>query len=461
MMFFSNQSKHAIPPTPTPTFILTDTSSTITKSDASEAGSTPLSKSLDKRLTELQDSVGEFSPEVAQVLSAIGNACLKNEDYKEALRYYTQALDVTKKVVHPEHPDIADVLASIGFASIKLAMPTESKSNFNAALAIYLKAHSDRTWAATTDGSTKQIDYDLQRKIACMRAALGTSEFEHKNFSGAKRHFEDALLDSKRSAVTAVALDRAKSADESAVLSEARINVSEMFNNIASACAEQGDKEEAIKNYNSALALQIQVSGEDNLSVACTLHNIGTMHYRSGEFHFALKSYKQVLKMHRYLFGNEDVRIADVLLNIATVHEKADEIERCVSAISAANRISGKHHGRESVQCADINQRLAGVYARSKCEDLALENFQKALAIYQRIGLEDSHPSVEAVETALTYLENKNDENSASGIVSATEVWTDIFNKGCGKLCFAGEVEPSPISANGITNHPPPSVVTI
>jgi tetratricopeptide (TPR) repeat protein len=459
-MIFGTSNKTKIPDTPVPTFMLTETCSTIATSDASEqaAGSTELSTSLDKRLAELQKSVSEQSPEVVKVLLALGDACVRNEDYQESLQYYTQALEATKKVSPEGHPDIADVLSSIGFVSAKLSMPKESLSNLTAALDIFTKAYSDRSWATEKDGSTKLIDYSLHRRIASTRSALGSCEFQQKNYAKSKKYFEDALLESKRSAVAAVVLNRAKSLKHKPRLSESRIHVSEIFNNLASVCTEQGDKATAIQNYNSALALQMQEAGEDNPSVACTLHNIGTMHYRSGEFQFALKSYKQVLKMSRFLYGNEDIRIAECLLNIATVHEQAEEFERCVSALSAANRITAKYYGNNSIEYGVTTQRLGDLYARTNCNDLSIDHFESALGIYRRAGLDDSHPSVEAVHNSINFVKCKGNEDvSNSGIISSTKVWGvwgDVFNSGCGSFCFATDNNTSPFEVtSGINDH--------
>ena len=315
-MFFGITSNNIRPPTPVPSFILTDTSSTIENSDAV---STPLTKSLDERLSHLQETVGESHPDVVHALSALGDACLTNEDHEEALRYYTQALEVGKKTFPVGHPSVS---------------------------------------------------------------------------------------------------------------------------------AEQGDKANAIKNYNSALALQMQELGEDHPSVAVTLHNIGTMHYRSQEFHYALKSYKQVLKMRRYLLGNEHISIAECLLNIATVHEKAGEFERCQSALNAAIRITAKHHGAQSVQCAHITQLIGALNARSECDEVALEYYDKALELYGEVGLDDDHASVQSVHNGIAYIKNKNQDDT-----SVLDLINNMFNDSCGGLWYTEDTKTSVWNGSGVTSN--------
>ena len=459
-MFFLPAQKIERPSTPVPSFILTDTGSTFDNT-AYLTGSTKLTRSLDARLTKLKLSLGEHHPDVVRTLSAIGDASLHNGDYDAAMQYYTQALDGAKQCFPAGHPKAADVLCLIGNTSMKLSMYGESKSNFNAALKIYRSAFTDRSWTSDADGMMQHVEFKLQHKVASTLASLGSVEFAEKNYRASNKLFQDALLEAKRAAVTGVALDRIKPSNpsnKSAYLMEARLFVSEMFNNIASVSAEQGDKAAAIKNYNSALALQIQEMGEDHSSVACTLHNIGTMHYRSGEYQLALKSYKQVLKMRRYLFSNEDIRIAEVLLNIGAVHEKANEIERSVSAISAAYRISAKHYGERSVPCAEINASLGSLYARSGCNDLALDYYDMALEIYKFEGLAKSDQTVNSVLEAINFVKKKGQgqvqAEQTSGVASATETWLTLFGNYCGSMCIPNNSDDGQWVAPEMTTSP-------
>ena len=471
-MLFSLSNKAKLPEVAVPTFILTETCSTIALSDESElkAGDTQLSLSLDKRLADLQKSSGKANPEILKVLLSLGDACMKNGDYQESSQYYTQALDVTKKILPNGHPDIGDVLCSIGALSVQQSMPKEGISNLTAALQIYTKAMSDRTWSKETkDGSEKEIEFNLYRRLASVQSALGSCEFLLGDFKKARIHYDAALLESKRSAVAAVILDRENPNKEKMYITESRIHVSEIFNNIASVYSQQGDKATAIQNYNNALSLQMQEAGEDNPSVAATLHNIGTMHFRSGDYQFALKSYKQVLKMSRYLYGNDDIRIADSLRNISTVHEQADEIGGSVAALSAATRLTAKHYGRDSKEYAETLLVLGALYARTNQNDLALEHFESALTICKKAGLDNSNATMQSIQNAISFVQNggngAEEELDQESQTSVVESLSDAF--ACGGFCFAAEththsfdVKPG-LADSSITNAASSSIVTV
>lgn len=419
----------------------------VTKVLNDDAGLAP----ADLIATILDEEKNNHNPnQVAKVCTSLGDACMNNQqDYDAAMKYYTQAYDIVTKILPPVHPQIADCLCSMGNVFLKRSMFQESTSKFRAALDIYQKAYTDRSWVnPATDGPPSKVDYELQSCKASTCASIGSIEFQQKNYTLALKLFQDALLDSKRAAVHGVALQRNRSSSSSTsskrnktnVLKEARMLVADMYSNIASTHAEMGNRPAAIENYNNSLALYMQELGEDHEVVACTLHNIGTMHYRSGEYQLALKCYRQVLKMRRLVFDSDHVCVAECLLNIATAHEKAEEVEKAVSALNAALRIMTKKYGSDSLSCADINMQLGSLYARTGCHQLALEYYELAHGTFTQLGLEESNARIKAVVDAMHYVRNRKDkeenDDEHSLLSSVTESWNSYFSNSCGSFCI-------------------------
>lgn len=52
---------------------------------------------IDEAVEELRESRGESHPEFIFALTTIGNACAKNGDDEEAIRYYDQVIPLVKK----------------------------------------------------------------------------------------------------------------------------------------------------------------------------------------------------------------------------------------------------------------------------------------------------------------------------------------------------------------------------
>mmetsp|Transcript_2883 Transcript_2883/g.5404 ORF Transcript_2883/g.5404 Transcript_2883/m.5404 type:complete len:528 (-) Transcript_2883:157-1740(-) len=416
----------------------------------------PLNKNDGTFASPLQEGIlGEnHDPTNAiRVYTSLGDdACTSNnqqQDHNVAMHNYTQAYEIAKTTLPQGHPQTADCLCSMGNVLMKRSMFQESRSKFRAALDIYEKAYTDRSWVMDqkTDGPPVKVDYELQSHKASTYGSIGSIEFQQKNYTLALKLFQDALIDAKRAAVSGVTLERNsnnsnnkdKDKKRAGILKEARMLVADMYCNIASTFAEMRNRAAAIENYNHGLALYMQELGEDHEAVACTLHNIGTMHYRSGEYQLALKCYRQVLKMRRLVFDSNHVCVAECLLDIATTHEKADEVEKAVSALNAALRIMTKNYGSDSLQCADTNMQLGSLYARAGCKELALEYYELAHGTLILLGMEESNPRIKAVVDAMQYVKNckdKEDDDEHSLLSSVTETWNSYFSNSCGSFCI-------------------------
>jgi len=403
---------HTRPNTPVPQFILTNTRSSLYETDNVDEETT-FSLNLDRRVRELKKSLGDLHPDVCFTISLVGDACNRNGDYDEALRYYTETLEIKKKILGSDNPSIADTLCSIGTVTKKLSMWHESEATFQAALHIYRNTFTDKSWLGTFDNVNAKYQHYLCQRIILALMSLGTIEFERKNFDLAMKYYNSALKESRWTVSKADVLDNNCSPSTISISKEAQLQVADLHSNVASVHCERGERIEAIEHYNAALAIQISELGEDDPSVACTLHNIGTMNYRSGDLNFALKSYKQVLKMRRYLLGPNHSSIADALINIAMVHEKGGEFTKAETALSVALKVTTIAYGPRSQQVACVKDRLASVYARKGHADSAIELYSDAIEIYQQNGHGSDHPLIQAISEKITHVSCKKSENSS------------------------------------------------
>jgi tetratricopeptide (TPR) repeat protein len=337
---------------------------------------------------------------------------------------------------------LGDVYLELGHLCMKQSRYQEGDTNFKHAKNKYIQALEDKRLIEEDIFPQQKITYYLQNRMCCVLSHLGSIAFSQHDFKSAEDYFHQALDESKKSAVAALYIDRNLPIQDTSVVKEARLNVAECFNNLASLCAEQNNRNAAIKHYNDALALQIQQLGEDNDSVAKTLYNIGTLHYRSQEYNLALKSYKQVLKMRRLLFGPRHISNAEILIEIATAHEKNEEIDMALSALKAADTILSLQYGPKHFSRGRIAFRVGAMHARRGDEELALASLNRkycpiyiciylcqnmfisyfikisgAIGIYKDLGMEDSHFVMNSVRDAIRYIKGE----GKNSIISAPE----------------------------------------
>ena len=441
-----NTCQNGRPMTPIPSYIQSDKAISIEnvakypKSAISVTSN--LIETLEKGVQALKEKKGDNHSDVAIAIDAIARACSENEDHNSALRHFNDALERKKKTLPQHHPSIADTLRSVGDVSQKIGLAQDSEAAYKAAHAIYRNAFDNRSWVGEGQESKQQTDYDLHHMISTTLVHIGTIQFDKEGYDEAMNFFRKAQQEAKMAAIDAVILDRHNTDKKSSksLVKETRIHLSEIMNDIANVHAKKNDKLKAIQTYNAALNLQMQEVGEDHLSVSCTLHNMGTMHYQSGELQVSLKCYKQVLKMRRLLLGNEHPSIADALMNIAIVHEKAGELDRAESALNATLRVVSKAFDENDFRVGFVQNCLGALNARNGCYLDALENFSKALVIYEEAALDEDHALIISTQKSIEYVKNI-DETSEELVTPEGEKY-DIMNSflTCGGFCFTNNL---------------------
>ena len=73
-------------------------------------------------------------------INVIGDACMANGDFEEALNYLSQALAIKRECFCKNHPSISNTLYSSGSVNVQLSILSEGMKNFKEALRIYRHA---------------------------------------------------------------------------------------------------------------------------------------------------------------------------------------------------------------------------------------------------------------------------------------------------------------------------------
>lgn len=432
------------PTTPIPSFLLSDKKQSIesvTKGPRRSISSDAVGK-LQKGVDTLKKRLGDIHEDVAIAIDAVASAHADNEDFDRALRHYNDALEMKKKTLPQHHPSIANTLTSVGDVSQKIGLITESEAAYRAAHAIYRNAFDERSWVTGTnsDNEKQKTDFDLHQKMSTTMVQIGTIEYRRENYDEALNCFQAAKKEAKLSAIDAVVLDRSRTKKKTtSLVTETRIFISVIMNNIANVYAQLHDKQRAILTYNSALNLQMQEVGEDHLCVSSTLHNMGTMHYQSGEFQLSLKCYKQVLKMRRLLLGNEHPSVADALMNIAIAHEKAGELDRAESALHATIRVVGYVYDKDDYKVGFVLNCLGALHARNGSVAEALRCFTRALDIYKKCELDETHPLVISTKKSIEYVKNGGEKDDNEEGEEMYDFMGSFLT--CGGACFDNKTE--------------------
>ncbi|MHC5935962.1 tetratricopeptide repeat protein [Nostoc sp.] len=300
----------------------------------------------------------------------LGNATFYNGQglYDQALPWYKQCLEITKKRLGEEHPSVAASLNN-------LASLYRSQGRYSEAEPLYIQA------------------------LALMRQLLGE---EHPSVASSLNNLAGLYCSQGRYSkaeplyIQALAL-RCK------LLGEEDPSVGSSLNNLASLYYSQGRYSEAEPLYIQALALMRQLLGEEHPFVAASLINLAGLYDSQGRYSEAEPLYIQTLALMRQLLGEEHPSVATSLNNLASLYCSQGRYSEAEPLYIQALALMRQLLGEEHPSVAQSFNNLAGLYYSqgrySEAEPLVIE----ALVLRRKL-LGEEHPDVAASINSLALL---------------------------------------------------------
>jgi tetratricopeptide (TPR) repeat protein/predicted MPP superfamily phosphohydrolase len=234
-------------------------------------------------------------------------------NYKKALEYQNNALEMRKNLFGEEHADTAVSLNNVGAIYGKLgdyekALEYEKKA-FEIRKKLFGEEHADIAMSLNGIGAT----YD---KLGDYEKAL---EYEKKAFEMRKKLFGEMYP------ATAISL-----------------------NDVGVTYGKLGDCEEALEYQNKAFEIQIKLLGEMHPNSAMSLSNVGATYNELGDHEKALEYQNRALEIQKKLFGEMHPNIAMSLNNIGTTYASSRNyilaVEYCQRALNIEISLLGKVH---------------------------------------------------------------------------------------------------------------------
>ena len=388
---------------------------------------------LEAGIADIKKSQGDSHPDVAFFVSKIGDACAQNHDFEDALRFYTEALDLKRRIFGQYHLEVADTLRSIGLVTKELHRFEQSLKSFSEAQIVYHKnIDSD-----DTAGKSKKLNCDscftIASKVACTHNDIGNIHFNQHRNDDAKDNYHKSLRIYQCLSDKAKQIEGVSSNAKSCTKIQGQpidLMIAESLNNLASVCAESNDRTRAISYYNEALNIQMRELGEDDQAVAATLNNIGTMNFKAGNFDAALKSYKQALKMQRNTLGPSHIDTVDSILNIAATHAKAGDRPKSYAYLKRACVVATNALGEKHIKVGKIYSKLGRTSLLMGNEDQALRQYDLALSIFRLAGLQNDHRLVKSSTYSIALLKYRNQNDFTFFIYAIREMFEKIIREG-------------------------------
>lgn len=274
-----------------------------------------------------------------------------NNEFQAVALKYEAALKIAELNVSDEIA-IADCLAKLGSAYLKLDQFNLTYLHLNRALTIYRRHPPSESYAEALH-------------------VLGNMWLER---------------DDGHEAIRALAKSVAIYAQ---IQGSSRLNFAHTYADLASANIRAGALELAQLHAKSAVLL---CEADQSTIAACkgvALERIGDANLQAGDLSAALEIYQKVLAALRVELGVAHIRTvemqAKVMMARARLAGSFASYEEAIKALQAQFSIHELNYGRVSIEVADTLNKLAWLYEKTQAIDLAIINVERSIRVREKI----------------------------------------------------------------------------
>ena len=170
--------------------------------------------------------------------------------------------------------------------------------------------------------------------------------------------------------------------------------------------AKSGLWEDALACWENALAIRIQVLGEDHIDVANTYNNIGIAHGKLDQPSQAISALQMALKIRMKEHGEKHSEVAATLHNLGNVLQQSGDLEAAVECFARAKDVQENMFTHQHVQVARACVAMGHAFFQGKRYEKSHEAFCEALIIFERLkDGEDLTTEMEATRSEIQEIE--------------------------------------------------------
>ncbi|RCJ32438.1 NB-ARC domain-containing protein [Nostoc minutum NIES-26] len=278
--------------------------------------------------------------------------------YDQALPWFEQCLEVIKKRLGEEHPDVATSLNNLAELYHSQSRYSKAESLLQQALALRRRLQGQEHPDVATSLNNLALLYHSQGR-----------------YSEAEPLLQQALVLRRR------------------LLGEEHPDVAQSFNNLALLYHSQGRYSKAEPLYQQALALKGRLLGEEHPDVVLSLSNLALLYYSQGKYGEAEPLLQQTLALRRRLLGEEHPDVAQSLNNVAGLYDSQNRYNEAEPLYQQALALGRRLLGEEHPDVATSLNNLASLYYSQSRYSEAEPLYQQALTLRRRL-LGEEHPDV-------------------------------------------------------------------
>ena len=335
----------------------------------------------------------EYVAKIAFVLGEL--AC-----YPESLYYYMKILKIRERVLHEDHPDIAEIYNNIGSAYAELGEHKKELEYKLKALVIREKVlpenHPDIATSYNNAGYAygklgehkKELEYCL-KALAIQEKVLPEN---HPDIAASYNNVGYAygeLGDHKK----ALEFNLKALAIQEKVLPENHPDIATLCNNVGGAYSKLGENKTALEYCLKALAIQEKVLPENHPDIATSYNNVGYAYGKLGEHKKQLDYYLKALAIQEKVLPENHPDIAASYNNVGSAYSKLGDRKKALEYLLKALAIRGKVLPENHPAIATSYNNVGYAYGELGEHKKELDYYLKALAIQEKV-LPENHPDI-------------------------------------------------------------------
>ena len=190
----------------------------------------------------------------------------------------------------------------------------------------------------------------------------------------------------------------------------------------------KGDYYGSIKWYEQSLAIDRQMSREDDPHMAIGYNSLAAVYSRTGDYTLALEIYEKSLKILRNALGDDHPDTAMCYNNMGIIYHEQKNYSNALDYFNRAWNIRQKHLSIEHPIIAQSHACIGNVHYCLAQYDLALEHYHLALVIFGRaLSANDQNIGLILRNIGLVYQKKEEYEQAVSYLEKALQIYRQSF----------------------------------
>jgi CHAT domain-containing protein/tetratricopeptide (TPR) repeat protein len=325
-------------------------------------------------------------PDLATTIDGLAGVYDSMSRFDEAERLYREALEIRMHTLGPDHEDTAASRNNIAMLYKNLGRYNEARALLTEVRAV-LERRLDpgHEWIAATHDNIGDLELRLWRLAEAEQAFLTGRQLRAARLPPGH---SDLIASDGNLAMVYTLQERYSEAErihrsivaELEPRSERSGDLALALNNLGGLLKQTGRLNEAERAYRRALSIRRAIHPGDHEDVATSLNNLGAVLLEQGKDDDAGRTLEEALNMRFRIFGPDSVQATVALNNLAAVFLDRKDLAHARTYYERARTSLLGVWGREHPWTASATRNLAHVLYEQGALDSALPLFEEALA---------------------------------------------------------------------------------